>query len=197
MPLNPVNEMLIEMAGNGQNSGSIPQINFNTADPSETLASLIERDQARVEQDYYPVEDQAIASLDDMSIIDDARERVSDRSSIERSLARADRESSRYGFRASAAARRNAQADAHLGRATSDADVMNEARMNQFDRNRGFRSQLINIGRGVSEQSVNGLTEAAGLQSARDARNRNASAAARASQMQTFGSLATLAIMAL
>lgn len=169
---------------------------YSSNDPEAILAAITKRDMERYEQDYKPVENTAIASLDDMSIIDDAQERVSNSQSITRSKARAEREADRYGFRRTAAQRANADVNLGLNKATGDADIMNEARLNQFDRNRGFRNQLINVGRGVSGQAAQGLGDAASMQTQRENANRAAKASAKAQQTSLLGTLGAAALIA-
>ena len=190
------NQQLLErLSGRGSTSVMPGSVRYNAQDPDQTMADITKRDQARYEQDYIPVEDQAISSLRNMSIIDDAKERVADGTSVERSRARATRDASRYGFRRTGAQIQSANREASLGKATGDASTLNEARINQFDRNRGFRNELINIGRGVSSQSAQGLSDAAGMQVSRENANRSAKAKAKASQTAMMGSLAATALM--
>lgn len=180
-----------------QRGSGLPPVTYNQNDPTQTMAQIIERDEARYQQDYVPVEDRAIASLDDMSIIEDAGRRVADKSGLERAMGRVSRDSGRYGFRVTNSQQQDAMASLQIDRAASDADTMNDARLNQFDRNRGFRNELINIGRGVSGQAQEGLTAASQMQQARDSRNAAASAQAKASRTSMLGSLGALAILAL
>jgi len=162
-----------------------------------TLAQITERDWERYLRDYVPVEDQAIGSLDDMSIIDDARERISEPRRVQKSQQRSFRDARRYGVNVSNAARQDSTANLSIAQAAGDADTMNEARLNQFDRNRSFRNELINVGRGVASGAQDGLGQAAQMQGQRDANNRAAKAQHDAQQMQMLGSLGALAILAL
>ena len=175
---------------------TLPSVTYNPKKPDETQAQIIARDQARYEQDYVPVEDKAIGSLDDMSIIDDAQTRVADNGSIARAKQRANRERKRYGFRVNRSQRAAANHGLRMDKAAGDADILNEARLNQFDRNRGFRNELINIGRGVSEQAAQGIGDAAAMQTQRDNANRASKASAKAQQTQMIGSVASMALMA-
>ena len=200
-----LNAVLSQAANQGQPADSgfnykpgddLPEIGFDPSNPSQTLADIVKRDTARYQRDYVPVEDRAIESLDDTSIITDAKARVADGSSIGRAQARAGRDANRYGFRRTEAQARQAQNELARGKATGDASIMNEARINQFDRNRGFRNELINIGRGVSEQAMQGLGDSATMQTNRENRNRASKAAASAQQTQMFGTVAAMALMA-
>lgn len=170
---------------------------LNSGDPNSTLAAVSRQQQEQYRALYVPVEDAAIASLRDTSIIDDAAKRVADTSSIGQAKQRAAREAARYGFRRTAAQNAVADNDLALNKATGDAGIMNEARLNQFDRNTGFRNELINIGRGLSSEAMNGLGTSAEMQTNRENANRTASAAASAQNTQMLASAAALAIMVL
>lgn len=189
-------EMLNGSQATASASSSLSAIPYNPNDPEATLSAITQRETQRYEQDYKPVEDRAITSLDDMSIIQDAEKRVSDQGSITRSKERASRDASRYGFRRSAAQLANADVDLALGKASGDADILNEARLNQFDRNRSFRNELINVGRGVSEQATQGIGDAASMQNSRDNANRTAKAQYSAQRTQMIGTLGAAALLA-
>jgi len=198
--LNPETLALLERLGaNGGGTGGdagLPSVTYDPNDPSKTLAQLTDRGWARYEQDYIPVENDAIASLDDMSIIDDARTRAGDSNILDRAKQRSERELSRYGLRMNNAQKANQDVNLGVEGASTAADTMNNARINQFDRNRGFRNQLINIGRGIAGDAQAGLSDAAGMQTGRENANRNARAAASAQDTQLFGGLASTAVMA-
>jgi hypothetical protein len=187
------------LEGNQMNTQqqSLPQVTYNPNDPNQTFAQITERDWARYLRDYVPVEDQAIGSLDDMSIMDDARRRISEPRRVQKSQQRSFRDARRYGVNVSNAAREDSTANLSIAQAAGDADTMNEARLNQFDRNRTFRNELINIGRGVAGGAQDGLGQAAQMQGARENQNRMAKAQHNAQQMQMLGSLGALAILAL
>ena len=91
----------------GGTSTSLPGVSYNPSDPSSTLGQITRRDQARAEQDYYPVQDDAIASLDDLSIIEDAKSNVRSQTSFRNAKQRTARNLARYGVRATAAQRKN------------------------------------------------------------------------------------------
>lgn len=170
-------------------------VGYDPNDPNSALAAVARREQKRYEQDYIPVEDKAIASLDDMSIIEDAKRRVTNGNSIGRSKQRAARDAARYGFRQTAAQQANADVGLAINKAGGDADILNAARINQFDRNRGFRNQLINIGRGVADQAQSGLSDAASMQTQRNNANRQAKAQKKAQGMQLAATAAMMMMM--
>lgn len=172
----------------------IPRVSLDPLNPDKTLAELARRDNARYQQDYVPVEDGAIATLQDTRGVEDARDatklgfsRVKD--SIQRDLAR-------YGIRASAIESKEAAQGFRFNRTKTIADNVNNARLDQFDRNRGFRNELINIGRGVASDAQGNLSEAAGMKTSRDNNNAAASSANKAQRINTIGNIASSALFA-
>ena len=169
----------------------------SSSDPNAALATISREQQERYEKLYVPVENEAISSLDDMSIMGDARERVDESAGgITRTMGRSRRELGRYGVKMTASQRQAGLHSLRADRATSEADTMNNARLNQFDRNRGLRNELINIGRGVQDQANQGIGDAASMQTQRENTNKMAKASAKAANTQMVGSLAGMALMA-
>ena len=165
------------------------EVYYDHEQPGNTLARISERDQQRHRQDYEPVEERLIGSLRDTSIVDSAADRVTNNSTadISRGLQRNSRDAKRLGFRRTAADNVSSLYDMQRGQAKDNAGTMNNARLNQFDRNRDLRNKLINVGRGVADQGMDGLGAAADNEAARDtaydraktdASNANTSAAA-------------------
>lgn len=180
-------------SGGPRSNGSASSSSYNN--PSEVLARITERDIQRYQEDYVPVEDRAIDSLRDMSIIDDAKARVGQTSTLATAKQRSARELSRYGLRQTRSEQASQKANLRIGQAAGDADTMNNARLNQFDRNLGFRNELINIGRGVSEQANSGLASASEMQTNRNNANDAARAAQKAQNYQMAGAVAAAALM--
>lgn len=162
--------------------------------PDAALAEIAERDQARYRQMYVPVEDDAIASLNDRSIIN--RAQANAERGFDRAPGRILRDLSRYGVRLGKEDIEAGKVGFEMERALGTADVVNNARLDQFDRNRTLRNELINVGRGFSSDANGMLTEAAGLKTNRDNNNRAAAAQRKASYISTAGSLASTALFA-
>jgi hypothetical protein len=161
-------------------------------DPAQLLAQLSEREQQRYNTDYAPVEDRAIASLNDTSMIRDARANAD--AGFRMAPARMQREMGRYGMQQSAVDRQESDMGFSMGRSLTKANNVNNARLDQFDRNKGMRSELINFGRGVAGDVYSGLGDATALKESRDAANRQASANNKAQRWQIAGGLGAAAI---
>lgn len=157
-------------------------ITYDNNDPSKTLASISDREMERFQFFYRPVQQDVIRSLQDTSIVDDARRDLS--SAFEGRQARTEREMRRFGLTADPATRAYMDQNAAMDRSLHTDSTMNEARLEQKERNDGLRRSLIDIGRGYSDISQSGLADAASNQAQRDAANRQAKAAGKAQNYQ-------------
>ncbi len=172
----------------------IPTIRLDLNNPEQTLADLAAAEDARYKQDYVPVEDDAIRSLHDMSIVKQARANAGE--GFNAVKGRFNRARSRYGVAQRAIDTREQEQGFQLAKSKTLADTVNNSRLEQFDRNRGFRNELINIGRGVAADAQGNITDAAGLKTSRDNSNRAAAANAKAQRTGAIGSIASTALYA-
>lgn len=171
-------------------------ITYSPGKPGDTLAQVADAQWNQYLTDYVPVENEAVASLRDTSVVDDAKKRVEGTTGqLRRARQRTQRELSRYGLRQTAAERNATDAGLRMGVASNNADILNNARLNQFDRNRSLRNELINVGRGLASESIDGLAAAAEMEGRRDAANRQAKAAQEAQYTQAAATIASSAMM--
>lgn len=172
-------------------------VRYDHEKPGNTLAKMAERDQQRHRQDYEPVEERLINSLRDTSVVDSASDRVADNSGADilRGLQRNSRDAKRLGFRRTASDNVSSLYDMQRGQAKDNAGTMNNARLNQFDRNRDLRNKLINVGRGVADQGMDGLGAAADNEAARDTAYDRAKTDASNANTQAGASIISTAIM--
>jgi hypothetical protein len=182
-----------DMAAN--HPGFNPQpIRFNPNDPSQTLTDVLAREEQRYNYFYRPVEDELIASLRDTSIIDNARENAN--AGFGQAAERAARQRSRYGVQQSALEEQQSAAQQAMQQALNFDSTVNDARLEQQERNDGLRRQLIDVGRGFAGDAMSGLSSAAGNQAQRDAANAAARAQHKAQNIGTVGTIASAALMA-
>ncbi len=172
-------------------------VGYDPDNPGRTMGQLVDRNIQRHRQDYEPIEDQLIQSLDDTSIIDAAQDRVSDNGlrNLATTNARNARNAKRLGFRRTNSDVTNSLFDMQRGQAKSNADTMNNARLNQFDRNRDLRNKLINVGRGVQDQSMDALSNASQLEANRKNAYDTAETARKNANLQAGASIVTTAMM--
>lgn len=172
-------------------------VGYDPQNPSRTMGQLVDRNIQRHRQDYEPIEDQLIQSLDDTSIIDAAQDRVSENGlrNLITTNARNTRNAKRLGFRRTNSDVANSLFDMQRGQAKSNADTMNNARLNQFDRNRDLRNKLINVGRGVQDQSMDALSAASQLEANRKNAYDTAKTANQNANIAAGTSIVTTAMM--
>ncbi len=164
-------------------------------DPSGTLAQVVRRDQARFDFFNRPVQQDVIGSLNDSTIVDDARREAND--GFVKANSRSLRQQRRFGLQRSAVQQREFNRASGRERSLNQNATVNEARIEQKERNDGLRRELINIGRGVASDATDNLGESAALQSQREANNRNAKAAKKAQNTQTAAAVGSAVLTAI
>jgi hypothetical protein len=167
-------------------------VNYNPKKPDQTLASITQREQERFEQFYRPAQRDLIGSMQDSSIVDDARQSLT--TAFDGRGERTSREMRRYGLSADPATQAYMERNAGMDQALHTDSTMNEARLEQKERNDGLRRNAIDIGRGFADASQSALGDAASNQAQRKAANASASAA-RSSQNIQLGATALMAAM--
>ena len=173
---------------------TLPTVRLDPNNPEATLAALGEQEDARYKQDYVPVENNAIATLTDTSGVEEARQSAS--AGFNAVRGRFNRTRSRYGVKQTAIDTQEQEVGFQLAKSKTVANSVNTARLDQFDRNRGFRNELINIGRGVSADAQGNIAESARLKTNRDNGNRAAAAQGKAQTYDTVGKIASAALFA-
>ena len=104
---------------------------------------------------------------------------------------------SRYGGIQTPLQRQELARKAKLQEATTSASLINDSRLDQNERDTNLRTGLINYYRGVQGSSLQGLSEAAGMQTSRDNQTEMLKAQQKASRTQMIGSAAGMAMFAL
>lgn len=169
-----------------------PSYNAKNQTPDNILAGITNREQQRFTQLYRPLQQDLISSLNDRSIVDGARATAA--GAGEAGEARTLRNLRRYGLQQSPVEAQQAQRMAQIGQSLDFDSTINDARIEQKERNDGLRRQLIDVGRGVSDTANSGLGQAAGLQAQRDANNAANKAAGKAQTTQMLASAAMIAL---
>ena len=157
----------------------------------EELANMTREDYEYRRGLLKPLEDELFGMKDDTSIIDNAREQVG--TIQERGTEQIDRQMSRYGTTRTGA--QAVAADRSLGLATAQTgtDLMNNATIDQEERNLGVLGTLVAGGRRKQQGALAGLGDVAGMESQRIAAGNQARGEWRAQRNQTIGTLATFA----
>ena len=191
-----------EGRGNGGNSGFSNMFNFRSkggapdaSDPDAVLAYMTRADAEDYERDYGQWErDMLERASNDTSLIDDARTDSQMASSLASGVV--ERNRSRYGVNLTPAQmqqqKKSFQRDSTLGGIQS----LQDARLAQRDLNQDMLGKVIDVGQGVYQRSMQGMTAAAGNKKALDNAYAAAKAQSKANTYSTIGSLGSAAIMA-
>lgn len=169
------------------------QIDPGITSGQNTIAGWMRRDWDRFTTDYTPLLNHQMASLKDNSLVERAE---TDAPAIaERDAAMSARATARRGLaltqdQSEALTRRRS-----LATATQTADMVNNARLNQRDRNEATASNLANFGADMRNQAMDNMLNGMGIASNRAANNRQAAANARAQNQQTAAAVASIAVM--
>jgi hypothetical protein len=183
-------------AGLTERLGEGPEVEFDPNDPSRTFASIIQREEFRRQNLFNPLLDDTTARLREGlgPTAGEARDRVAQQQ--QRGLERQRRERRRFGGAdrlTGVEQRENIRAFQRSTR-LGQVDASAQARFNRADRTDTLRRELINIGRGVQDESIGAITEASALQTQRETQNRVSEQQDRASRAGAAASAIALLI---
>ena len=180
-------------------NGSVPpvigrRVAYNGNNAEELLSQISDSDRAEYEANYRPVNQRLIESVNSTELVDLAKERsgVNDAATAERQK----RMSLRFGMGGSALDKSRSSYTSGLARGADADGLINDSRIDQYERNVGMRDQMIQLGRGIATSSTNSLSNAAAGENATRNANSNAAAQNTAQNMQMAGSVVSTAIMA-
>lgn len=167
----------------------------DVSDPDAVLAYMTRADAQAYERDYAQFErDMLDRASNDTSLIDDARTDSQMASTLASGVV--ERNRSRYGANLTPAQmqqqQRSFQRDTTLGSIQS----LQDARLAQRDLNQDMLGKIIDVGQGVYQRSMQGMTAAASNKKALDNAYASAKAQSKANTYSTIGSLGSAAIMA-
>lgn len=164
-----------------------------TGDANSTLRQIYNQQEREYQEVYRPINRELIASTDSTAIVDAAK-RHAGLGFGAMGEARTQRHLSRYGLEATPLAAQEATYTNNNAGRLNYIDSVNNAYLQQYERNTGVRDEMINVGRGVADSAQQNLTSAAASQTA--VKNQNAAIAAQnsAARTQTLGAVAALAL---
>lgn len=166
---------------------------------ADKTAAHVAREEDRRYQDIYrPLNQELMEDLGQNKLIDAAQAEVAKLGpgfTDAKQKARLKRQAGRQGMTLSADAMRKIDDANQFNNAESAVFTLDKARINQRDYDDNLRSELINLGRGISRSGTNMLNEAANSEAARENANSQAKAANDAAKMQLAGTGLGLAAM--
>ena len=160
----------------------------------DMLGEINRQQQEYYTQQYRPVAQGLIADTKSTAIVDAATKEASvdNTSSIN---ARRDRQKTRLGVTTGGAGAVLGDYNTKLNRTLQADGSINEARLQQDERNTALTNDLVGISRGIASDAMNGMTSASGNEAGRNSTNANIKAQNKAAQTQMAGSAAAMLLM--
>jgi len=154
---------------------------------SDTLAS-ISRDELKNYLDTYgKTEEELLADTNSTALIDGAKESQALGQQVSAGMQQ--RTLGRYGASMTPAQQAAQQRMGSLGNAASYTGAVNNAAVDQRDRNFGLKSALMGMGKEQLSVAMGGLGSAAGMEASREAEYQRAKASAHTSNMNMLGTI--------
>ncbi|MGH1374439.1 MAG: hypothetical protein ACRBBW_20550 [Cellvibrionaceae bacterium] len=173
---------------------SIQRIGISDS-PDKNLANVADQKQQYYDSVFRPLNRQLIGDVNSTALVDTAKDNADRR--FTDTVARNKRQRSRLGVVDTALDQKRNDYATSLSQGVNFDTQVNDARVEQYERNVGLRNEMVNVGRGISDQATDGLSTAAALQTQRENNNANIKAQNKAAQNQTNGQIAGMAMMAM
>ena len=168
----------------------------NSRDPDALLAQMTREDYSSYQKDYGQFEKDLVKRAQtDTSLIDQARVDSKESSALMSGVAERNRE--RYGSSLTGAQKQQQDRGLELSSTLGSAQAVNSARLVQKDTNTALLGGVIDVGQGVYQRSMQGLSNSAQNKNQLDNAYKSAKAQHKAQTYSTLGSLGAAAIMAM
>jgi len=168
----------------------------NSRDPDALLAQMTREDYSSYQKDYGQFErDLVERARTDTSLIDQARVDSKESSALMSGVAERNRE--RYGSSLTGAQKQQQDRGLELSSTLGSAQAVNSARLVQKDTNTALLGGVIDVGQGVYQRSMQGLSNSAQNKNQLDNAYKSAKAQHKAQTYSSLGSLGAAAIMAM
>ena len=155
-------------------------------------ASLLRQKQNDFETTYLLQERDLVNSLDDVSLVNEAKNTANE--TFDNFSTITGRNLRRYGLTPNAAEQQSLDRNRNLARALNFDSTVNNARLDQEERNTTLRNNLINIGRGIETNAAETLSNAADRENDRRNAYETAKTNASAARKSTAASIGALAL---
>jgi len=152
-------------------TSNLPEV----SDPEAVYAAITRRDYDRYMRDFRPFEERLLATRNDTSLIDSAREDSANQARIAQGIRQRNLE--RYGGAGLSAAQLQEQERAQQrAQSLGTVGAINNARLAQREVNQSTLADLINIGQGVNRSALSNLSSSASMANQRYNAYKNARA---------------------
>ncbi|WP_133060343.1 hypothetical protein [Parendozoicomonas haliclonae] len=162
--------------------------------PDKVLSQVQQEMDSFYNDHYRPNNKEIIASIGNGAILDAARENAGNQ--YAKTLEQNERNLARYGMSRTAFDTEMAKHSAAVGASNASLGEVNQARIQQYERDNQIRQQMINQGRDMTGQAISGLSSASNNYASVENANAQSAAAAEAQQNQMMAQgVATAAMM--
>lgn len=161
---------------------------------ADMLAEITQQQQDYYNSSYRPVAQGLIKDTQSTAIVDAAEKAVS----VDNTAAinaRRNRQKARLGVGETGVNTELGNYDATLNRSLQTDGSINDARIQQDERNTSLTNDLVGVSRGIATDALDGMKTASANESSRNAVNANAKAQNTAQRNQLLGSAASMALM--
>ena len=162
--------------------------------PDDNFEAVAKAEKLYYDNVFRPHNKKLIADVDSTELVDTAKNNADRR--YDESQARSKRQRERLGVAETALDRTRNEYDSALAKGLNFDTLVNNSRVDQYERNVGLRNELVNTSRGIAKEATDGLSTAATLQTQRENNNESIKAQNKAARNQTAGQLAGMAMMA-
>ena len=178
------------------NNDTYTAADLPTVDDPEMTYARITRDEFLKQQNKYGQlrKDAVNEALTDTSLIDAAKADAPKLAQLSRDIVRRNQE--RYGVSLTPAQRRARDNASLQGEALATAGSINNARLNQFEQNRSSLGRLMAVSNNTYSDALGSLGTASSNAAQRNQAYQSAKANAKASRINTIGSIAGAALLA-
>lgn len=178
------------------NNDTYTAADLPTVDDPEMTYARITRDEFLKQQNKYGQlrKDAVNEALTDTSLIDAAKADAPRIAQLSRDIVRRNQE--RYGVSLTPAQRRARDNASLRGEALATAGSINNARLNQFEQNRSSLGRLMAVSNNTYSDALGSLGTASSNAAQRNQAYQSAKANAKASRINTIGSIAGAALLA-
>ena len=178
------------------NNDTYTAADLPTVDDPEMTYARITRDEFLKQQNKYGQlrKDAVNEALTDTSLIDAAKADAPRIAQLSRDIVRRNQE--RYGVSLTPAQRRARDNASLQGEALATAGSINNARLNQFEQNRSSLGRLMAVSNNTYSDALGSLGTASSNAAQRNQAYQSAKANAKASRINTIGSIAGAALLA-
>lgn len=160
----------------------------------DMLGEIMTEQQRYYDSAYRPVAQGLIKDTESTAIVDAATKQAGS-TNVADIKARRDRQKARLGVSTTGSSAVLGDYQSSLAKTTQTDGAINEARLQQDERNSALVNDLVGISRGIASDSISGMQDATSAEANRNSTNANIKAQNTAARNSLLGSAASLALL--